>query len=392
MPQPVNNYTTVISADVLNDLCSRFIVSHDSTPSTKLCYQLELAYWFYIDFERPDNSSLPSVSFSEFAYHVLSHVASLKHLASNVDVLVKEWRQFKSQVPTYGCIILDSSFKFCLLVHGFSSSNSWSFPKGKVNEGESPQQCALREVEEEVGVDFTDKLLPDHYIDKELTGRKTRLYFVTDVPFKTQFSPKCRGEIRDIRWFPIDSLPRHKSDTVCQHVLGMQSVQFFMVIPFVEDILNWVSKRTPLKGVARSANTNSPSSRKQIQSTSSDPHYDNIKSSSSSKTKLLNRVDYPSNGSKSPLRDKETPSKPTRSDSFYENLKAKPQPLNNKASTGIKKENDYSNNSQFVPTQARSASVTVSPKSEAYNQFKSEAMLHFKVDVKRVMMAWDGWP
>ena len=72
-------------------------------------------------------------------------------LFCQVDVLMKEWRQFKSQVPTYGCIILDTSCKFCLLVHGFSSSNSWSFPKGKVNEGETPQQCALREVSFFVG-------------------------------------------------------------------------------------------------------------------------------------------------------------------------------------------------------------------------------------------------
>ena len=33
-----------------------------------------------------------------------------------------------------------------LLVQGFWAKASWGFPKGKVNEGEEPCQCAIREV------------------------------------------------------------------------------------------------------------------------------------------------------------------------------------------------------------------------------------------------------
>ena len=73
-------------SEVLNDLCSRFIinVAIEPKPSTKLCYQLELAYWFYLDFERTDNPKLPSLKFDEFSFQMLSHVAALKHLAAKV--------------------------------------------------------------------------------------------------------------------------------------------------------------------------------------------------------------------------------------------------------------------------------------------------------------------
>ena len=42
-----------------------------------------------------------------------------------------------------------------LLVQGFWSKNSWGFPKGKVNEGEDPARCAVREVLEETGYDIS---------------------------------------------------------------------------------------------------------------------------------------------------------------------------------------------------------------------------------------------
>lgn len=38
------------------------------------------------------------------------------------------------------------SFGQCLLAQGFWTKSSWGFPKGKVDEGEQPVECAIREV------------------------------------------------------------------------------------------------------------------------------------------------------------------------------------------------------------------------------------------------------
>ena len=54
-------------------------------------------------------------------------------MARNVDEVLDEWRHYKSNVPTYGAILLDSTLTKVVLVQGFyASKNSWGFPKGKV--------------------------------------------------------------------------------------------------------------------------------------------------------------------------------------------------------------------------------------------------------------------
>lgn len=57
-------------------------------------------------------------------------------------------------MPTYGAIIVDPSYEHILLVQGFYSRESWGFPKGKVQENESPIKCAIREVKERISFPF----------------------------------------------------------------------------------------------------------------------------------------------------------------------------------------------------------------------------------------------
>ena len=64
--------------------------------------------------------------------------------SDSVDTLHQDWKAYKLSVPTYGIILLDPTMKYVLLVQGYSKS--WGFPKGKVNEGEDPVKCAVREV------------------------------------------------------------------------------------------------------------------------------------------------------------------------------------------------------------------------------------------------------
>lgn len=64
-----------------------------------------------------------------------------KDSSHNVQIL-DEFRHYKSNVPTYGAILLDESLNHILLVQGyFASKNSWGFPKGKVL---GTLTCAMR--------------------------------------------------------------------------------------------------------------------------------------------------------------------------------------------------------------------------------------------------------
>jgi hypothetical protein len=50
--------------------------------------------------------------------------------------------------------------------------------------------------------------------EQVINDQSVRLYLIPGVPEDTAFSPKCRCEIKEIRWFDINNLPLCKSDQV----------------------------------------------------------------------------------------------------------------------------------------------------------------------------------
>ena len=132
-------------------------------------------------------------------------------------------------------------FSFSILVQGFWAKASWGFPKGKVFEEESEAKCAQREVFEETGYDITSQLVDDQYLQININEQTIRLYIVTGVSKKTEFAPRTRREIKEVRWFPLEDLPVHRKDTRSKQALGYSANSFFMVIPFVKALKQWIS-------------------------------------------------------------------------------------------------------------------------------------------------------
>ncbi|CAF4408206.1 unnamed protein product, partial [Rotaria magnacalcarata] len=63
----------------------------------------------------------------------------------------------------------------------FYNRESWGFPKGKVQENETPIKCAIREVMEEVGFDMKERAFEDQYLERDVNGQLIRLYIVKHV-------------------------------------------------------------------------------------------------------------------------------------------------------------------------------------------------------------------
>lgn len=97
----------------------------------------------------------------------------------------------------------------------------WSFPGGNADEGESPEQAALREAKEEMGVDADPKALRD--VEKVVTPKGKCFHtFAMQVPEK--FAPKLNGEHSGYAWASLDMLPRpmHPAvDSMLKTRLGM---------------------------------------------------------------------------------------------------------------------------------------------------------------------------
>lgn len=80
----------------------------------------------------------------------------------------------------------------------------WSLPGGKAEEGESPEEAALREVGEELGDDVDGG--PMKLVDRRMTP--TGMAFSTFArPVQSKFQPRINEEHVGYGWFPLDRLP-----------------------------------------------------------------------------------------------------------------------------------------------------------------------------------------
>ncbi|EDV26991.1 uncharacterized protein TRIADDRAFT_22739, partial [Trichoplax adhaerens] len=214
---------------------SRFIINieeEDREDVVRLCFQVEQAYWFYLDFFCAESANNPAMNMTGFAkINILNYFISTE-FAYKVDDIIRDWKQYKSNIPVYGAILLDESVEYCLLVQGFS--RSWSFPKGKINYEEDPYKCAVREVEEETGFDIEPFANVSEFIERQLHNQTIRLYIVPNVPKDTKFQPKTRHEIRKIEWFRINDLPVNKKVSEADSKRGMKPAYFFLVIAFIK--------------------------------------------------------------------------------------------------------------------------------------------------------------
>jgi len=89
-----------------------------------------------------------------------------------------------------------------LLVHR-PRYDDWTFPKGKAEDGESDEDCALREVWEETGLrcELEDELASTHYVDARGRPKRVRWWRMRVVG-DDGFTPN--EEVDELRWVDPD--------------------------------------------------------------------------------------------------------------------------------------------------------------------------------------------
>lgn len=107
-----------------------------------------------------------------------------------------------------GALIVHEGRLLLLRRAGSHGGGTWSTPGGHLDFGESPEQCAIRETEEETGVRITDVWFRGitndvftatglHYITIWMQGRLESGEAFIAAP----------DEATEVGWFPLDALP-----------------------------------------------------------------------------------------------------------------------------------------------------------------------------------------
>ncbi|KAI0127924.1 Dcp2, box A domain-containing protein [Xylariales sp. AK1849] len=262
--------------DWLDDLCVRFIINlpqEDLMSVARICFQVEEAHWFYEDFIRALNPALPHMTLRDFCLRMFQHCPLLASFGEDNHLRAyQEFMQYKTRIPVRGAIMLNDEMDSTVLVRGWKSGASWSFPRGKINKDEDDLDCAIREVYEETGFDLHEAGLVSEdrdvkFIEVTMRDQHMRLYVFRDVPMDTVFEPRTRNEIGKISWYNLQDLPafRKKKGLGRNEGIGADAIpnanKFYMVAPFLVPLKKWVvqQKKRDIQMAARHAGHVPPS-------------------------------------------------------------------------------------------------------------------------------------
>ena len=246
--------------DVLDDLAARFILNlpeSEFESFERLFFTIEEAHWFYLDFYRDRDKTLPSLGLYEFASRLFRRVPFLHPYVNHLDRLFADFRAYKRAVPTAGVAILNETLDKVLLVCGWRR-NSWGFPKGKLAKDEDHAAAAVREALEETGFDVSAYIRRDAYADAVMSEAACRIFAAPGVPERTAFCPQARKEISAVEWHSVAELARVYKRTAADTETKSEGRRVFGVRPYIRWLLRFIkAQREPKARVTGSVETSS---------------------------------------------------------------------------------------------------------------------------------------
>lgn len=132
---------------------------------------------------------------------------------------------YKNPKPTAGMFVIKND-KILVNKRAIEpKKDTYDIPGGFLEPGESPQECVLREVKEETGLETTIIDLIGVY--KEIYEKDIDLVNIFFVGEVVNGKLSAHDDVKDLEWVPIDSIPE----------MGYQSVN-----EGVHDFVKWYKK------------------------------------------------------------------------------------------------------------------------------------------------------
>ena len=123
------------------------------------------------------------------------------------------WKKFTVLQAAGGLVINDKEEILLIFRRG-----KWDLPKGKLDKGETLEQCAIREVQEETGlkkIKLQSPIITTYHTYHEGTRfiLKESHWFGMNTSSEEKLIPQTEEDIHEIKWVKADELDKYKKDS-----------------------------------------------------------------------------------------------------------------------------------------------------------------------------------
>ena len=126
------------------------------------------------------------------------------YINNKVKTITENWKDFCSRytlIEAAGGIVYNNQDELLMIFR----NGKWDLPKGKLEQGETKQHCAIREVEEECGVSGLNiiKQVPNTYhtyFDNDESILKTTYWYLMTTDYSGNLKPQKNEGITKVSW------------------------------------------------------------------------------------------------------------------------------------------------------------------------------------------------
>lgn len=212
-----------------------FINAVPITMSTETDFALiaEESYYFYLTMKTAEINHYNEINykFKRFLNDFFSKLDVFKQLIPRIRNIESALNKIKKKAIPCGCICYNKEFTHVLVVHHAICPTDFSFPKGKMMEGETEMMAAARETLEETGIDISPYISNEHkFIYNRGNGRSsTTMFHVCGVPYDKILVSPSPLEIHKVRWIKLTQIgkePNYHPDNPTKAILETAVKEF----------------------------------------------------------------------------------------------------------------------------------------------------------------------
>ncbi|EAY14328.1 hydrolase, NUDIX family protein [Trichomonas vaginalis G3] len=206
------NQLAEVSEEEAQDILSRFFLNQREgffNSILVLAQTIKDAYYYHLSVNRKFTLAQPKSLVTLFAANLFQYCDALAPYIDMLPDMFLALRKAHQDLLTCGTICLNSDLTKVMVIAHTITPHQFAFPKGKIDEGETPVMGAIRETEEETNFNVSQYIHQNHFFSyKRKSNSEGIFFFATDVP-EIELKPALPQEICRIGWVDINTM---KSD------------------------------------------------------------------------------------------------------------------------------------------------------------------------------------